>query len=112
MRQEQVHLTEHEQRVALEALIAAASDFDYVLHAVSVESWHLHILVSHGATKVSTVAGQLKARMRQAINQSRGHGGKIWTAGYDKRFCFTDEQLEARHDYIRRHAGNHELPTP
>jgi len=103
---EPVFLTEAEQAVVFDALIAAAAEFDYVLHAASVESWHMHVLISHGADKVSAVAGRLKTRMRQAVER-----GRIWTAGYDKRFCFTEREVAARVDYIRRHAGYRLLPV-
>jgi len=28
---------------------------------------------------------------------------RLWTRGFDKRFCFTDEQLEQKIKYVRRH---------
>jgi len=100
-----VFLTPEEQDAAFAAACDAVREFGYELHAVSVESWHTHILVTHGAVKVAAVAGQFKTRMRQAIAEATGRTGRIWTTGYDKRFCFNDADIAARHDYIRRHAG-------
>lgn len=100
MRADAVYLAEVEQKTAFEALVAACDEFDYRLIAVSVESWHAHVLLSHGGDGVATVSGRLKNRMRQAVER-----GKIWTAGYDKRYCFTEAEVQARHEYIVRHHG-------
>jgi hypothetical protein len=61
----------------------------------------MHLLITHGHDRAATVAGRLKTRVRQAVGR-----GRIWTAGYDKRYCFTDEDVYARIRYIQRHAGH------
>ena len=83
------------------ALVVAANEFGYHLHAVSIESWHAHWVVTHGRDGVATMVGRLKTRMRQALDR-----GRIWTSGYDKRFCFDRKALAARIDYVQRHAGH------
>jgi len=50
------------------------------------------------------MVGRLKTRMRQALNC-----GRIWTSGYDKRFCFDENELNTRIDYVQRHAGRRPL---
>ncbi len=86
------------------ALVSATKEFGYHLHAVSIESWHAHWIVTHGGDGVATMAGRLKTRMRQALDC-----GRIWTSGYGKRFCFDENALNARIDYVQRHAGNRPL---
>ena len=105
MRGEPVLLSETEQLAALDALIEAGNEFGYELHAVSIESWHAHVLVSHGSDKVATVAGRLKTRMRQAVDR-----GRVWTTGYDRRYCFTEADVAARSNYIQRHNGYRPIP--
>ena len=67
---------------------------------MSVESWHTHFLLDHGFDTVEAVAGRLKTRMRQAVGI-----GRMWTTGYDSRFCFAVEAVGKRKRYIERHAG-------
>jgi hypothetical protein len=74
---------------------------------VSIESWHAHWLVDHAFDAVEVMVGRLKTRMRQAVAR-----GRLWTAGYDARYCFDEEAVEARHDYIRRHHGSRAVPGP
>ena len=108
MRDEPVLLTPTQQDTVFKSLLMAADEFGYTLYAVSIESWHMHVLLTHGFDPVKQVVGRLKTRMRQAVGR-----GRIWTEGYDKRYCFTDAAIEARHEYIRRHRGYRPLPpTP
>lgn len=106
---EPVYLTDREQSAAFAALESARDEFGYALLAASVESWHVHALVDHGYDAVADVAGRLKTRMRQAVVATRGRGataaGRLWTAGYDARYCFTADAVVGRAGYIGRHRG-------
>ena len=104
MKTDPVFLTPREQEVIFEALVRAAREFDYALFAVSIESWHAHWLIDHAFDAAEVMVGRLKTRMRQAVAR-----GRLWTAGYDARFCFDEEAVEARRDYIRRHHGSRPL---
>jgi len=33
-----------------------------------------------------------------------GFNGKIWSIGFDKRFCFTDKDIEQKIQYVNKHA--------
>ena len=101
MRTDPVYLTPDEQDAVFEALQRAAHEFDYSLFAASIESWHAHWLIDHRFDAADVMVGRLKTRMRQALDR-----GRIWTAGYDARFCFDHEALVRRRDYIRRHCGS------
>ena len=107
MKGQPVYLSAGEQAAALKGLIAGADEFRYRLIAASIESWHVHFLVDHGFDPVATMVGRLKTRMRQAIQ-----GPRIWTAGYDSRYCFEPSEVRNRRNYINRHAGSRELPPP
>ncbi len=102
-----VYLSRDEQAAALDGLIAGASEFQYRLIAASIESWHVHFLIDHGFDSVAVMVGRLKTRMRQAIRSTR-----IWTAGYDSRYCFEEREVQNRWAYINRHAGSRKLPPP
>lgn len=95
-----VFLSADEQEVAFESLVRAANEFGYDLLEVSIESWHAHWLVDHKYDEVKVMAGRLKTRLRQAIGR-----GRIWTSGYDSRYCFDDAAVDARRRYIQSHRG-------
>lgn len=100
-----VYFNEQEQLQLFHALTSASNEFDYQLHAASIESWHVHWVITHIQDTVQVMTGRLKNRMRQALNR-----GRIWTAGYDKRYCFNQAQVDSRIEYIRRHEGYRPLP--
>ena len=100
-----VLLTVAEQDAAFESLVRACEEFSIDLLAASVESWHLHCLVNHRAESAAKTIARLKNRVRQRLDR-----GRIWTAGYDKRFCFDEDTVRNRRAYIARHAGCRPVP--
>ncbi|MBB6428923.1 transposase [Algisphaera agarilytica] len=112
MTAEAVVLTTTEQDAVFDGLCRGVVEFNYELLAVSVESWHVHVLVSHETDAVKTVVGRLKNRMRQAVDEVSPGRGRVWAKGYDKRYCFTDAQVRTRMAYIERHAGCRAVPRP
>ena len=66
---------------------------------LSVESWHVHLVVGATSEPVSRVVKCAKDAVRWGLRPSR----PIWSDGYDKRFCFDDESLAARVRYVERH---------
>lgn len=105
MKAEPVFLNDDEQVTLFDAIKRAADEFQYTLLAVSIESWHAHWLIDHGFDKVETMVGRLKTRMRQALGR-----GRIWTNGYDARYCFDRGAVNGRRGYIRGHRGWRRLP--
>jgi hypothetical protein len=102
---EPVYLTEDEQHIAFDALVRAADEFGYDLLEASIESWHAHWLIDHKFDAVEVMVGRLKSRMRQQVDR-----GRIWTRGYDARYCFDDDSKNGRRQYIRRHRGWRPMP--
>lgn len=100
MKRDAVYFLKDDQRVLFNALYEASNLYRYELIAVSVESWHMHWLIYHRRDAVARMVGRLKTAMRKALER-----GRIWTAGYDKRYCFDEASVLARHAYIKRHAG-------
>lgn len=96
-----------QQCVLYDAIVAAATQYDYRLLALTIESWHLHWLIDHRFDDVPTMVGRLKTAMRKALAM-----GRIWTVGYDARYCFTDDETRTRAAYILRHAGARLLSHP
>jgi hypothetical protein len=67
--------------------------------AITVQTWHLHVIVAATAEPVSRVMKCIKDAVRWNLRADR----PIWTDGYDKRFCFDEESLRARVEYVERH---------
>jgi hypothetical protein len=55
---------------------------------------------------VAVMLGRLKTRMRQTVDR-----GRLWTAGYDARYCFDEDAVEVRRNYIFRHQGSRPIAS-
>jgi hypothetical protein len=53
---------------------------------------------------VSVVVGYYKNTGCVALREN-GLDGRIWTRGYDKRFCFNEKDLKAKIAYVNRHGS-------
>jgi hypothetical protein len=69
------------------------------IHAMTVESWHCHIVFGRTEEHVADIVKCAKDAVRYGLRVDR----PIWTAGYDKRFCFDELSLRTRIEYVERH---------
>lgn len=67
--------------------------------ALSVGTWHVHFVIGPVAHPISTVVKCAKDAARYGLRPGR----PIWTAGYDKRFCFDQRAVRTRIRYVERH---------
>jgi hypothetical protein len=69
------------------------------IHAMTVQSWHTHIVTSAPAVAVSQIAKCSKDAVRWGLRVGR----PIWGDGYDKRYCYDVRAALARMAYVDRH---------
>jgi len=69
------------------------------IFAMTVQSWHVHIVIGPTAHDVSRVVKCAKDAVRWAMRPGR----PIWGDGYDKRFCFDEASALARIAYVEEH---------
>jgi len=93
------------QCLAAGALICRSlrTRLDVPLWALAVESWHVHAVVDPRPHDVGRVVKCIKDAVRYGLKPGR----PIWSAGYDKRWCFHLEALAGRIHYVERHNTRH-----
>ena len=69
------------------------------IHALSVQCWHVHVVIDATPVSIPNVVKCLKDAVRWGLRPER----PIWTDGYDKRFCFDDQSVRQRIEYVERH---------
>ncbi|HUU60376.1 MAG TPA: hypothetical protein VMZ50_12585 [Phycisphaerae bacterium] len=100
-------LLPQEQRLTAGDLIGeVVAGLKAKVHALTVGSWHVHVVISYVNTPLCEVIKLLKERVRMGLSYRRA----IWGGGYDKRFCFDRQSLQARIDYVREHNVEDGLP--
>ena len=72
------------------------------VEALAVCSNHIHMVARPHSESIEEVAGRYKSVTTRALWQ-HGRKGRIWTKGFDKRFCFTEQELAQRIQYVKNH---------
>ncbi len=101
---EPIRLGRSERDVVRKAVEEASKRFGQKILAIAVCSNHVHMAAEYVDVPIAVIAGYYKNAGRVALKQC-GVVGKVWTRGYDKRFCFNEKNLRARAEYVSKH-GN------
>jgi REP element-mobilizing transposase RayT len=97
-----VRLNRREKEIVRNAIIEAAKRFEQKILAIAMYSNHVHIVCEYVDVPISVIAGHYKNAGRVAL-QKNGFEGKVWTSGFDRRFCFSEKELRARVNYVNKH---------
>jgi REP element-mobilizing transposase RayT len=88
-------LNSNHKQIVKDAILAGAAIVNQKIIALAVCSNHVHILVKASAESIEKVVHRYKSSGTFALRRG-GIQGKIWSDGYDKRFCYTDEEIEQK----------------
>ena len=84
------------------AIIKEAEQIGQKVYAIAVCSNHVHIVVESTDEKCGYSVGRFK-RAATITLREYGFVDKVWTKGYDKRYCYNQNDLETRIKYVQRH---------
>ncbi len=77
------------------------------IFAMTVQTWHIHIVIAATEHPVANVVKCAKDSVRWGLRPGR----PIWGDSYDKRFCFDEASVYARIEYVERHNITIGLPS-
>ena len=97
-----VRLSTPQRNLVRTAIIQQAKVINQRLLAVVVCSNHIHLVGGYIHQPLEKVVACYKKAARLAL-KDEGHTGRLWTKGYDKRFCFDENSLERRINYVQNH---------
>jgi REP element-mobilizing transposase RayT len=97
-----VKLNAREKEIVKRTILVEAEKIDHKIEALSVYSNHIHLLARPHTESIEKLAGRYKSMTTRALWQ-KGRKGRIWTKGYDKRFCFSEEEIANRIKYVQNH---------
>lgn len=84
------------------AIIKEAALQGQHIYALCVQPRHVHIVAEYIPRPLNKIVAYYKKTVQVAL-KAMGHNGKLWTKGYDKRFCFDQATLEQRIKYVQAH---------
>jgi len=99
--QEAVVLAKVQQQIVRDAILKEAALRGHLLYALAANATHVHIVAGYTSEPIDDVVAYYKKAARLALKDTR-HEGKVWTKGYDKRFCFDQETLQRRIRYVQK----------
>jgi REP element-mobilizing transposase RayT len=100
--QDAVLLTKAQQNVVRGAIVQQAKTQGHRIRALAVNATHVHVVAEYANQPISKMVPYYKKPARLAL-KTMGHTGKLWTTGYDKRFCFDRAALDQRTEYVKKH---------
>ncbi|MHC4865220.1 MAG: transposase [Planctomycetota bacterium] len=100
-----VTLTPTQRTIAHDAIVAKATQLNHILHALHVACNHIHLVIGFVGDPIGSVVSTYKNAAQVAL-RSTGLTGRIWTKGFDKRYCFDQHALNQRIGYVTSHNEN------
>ena len=97
-----VRLSKTHRAIAADAIVEKASQLNQEILALAVCSNHVHIVADYIPTPIGKVVSYYKNAAQVALRKT-GLSGRVWTKGFDKRFCFDEQTLQSRIDYVSSH---------
>ena len=97
-----INLSPLERQTVREAILSKAEGLKQKIYAIIVCSNHVHIVVQRTSESIEMVVSYYKNAARLAL-RANGFGGRLWTRGFDKRFCYDHSQLKGRIEYLQGH---------
>ena len=97
-----VKLEKHEKVVVEKAILTEAERIGQKIEALAVCNNHVHIAARPCDKSIERVVGMYKSAATRAL-RFYGRDGRVWTTGFDKRFCFTEDDLVIKIKYIQKH---------
>jgi len=102
LKRETVRLNDQQRQIVREAILKEADSHSQQVYTLAVCSDHVHLVTNYVHTPIEKLVWAYKYATAAALHED-GFAGKVWTKGYDKRFCFDNKTLQQRIKYVQRH---------
>jgi REP element-mobilizing transposase RayT len=97
-----IKLTKQQKITAQTAILEEAKRINHKIYAIAVYTNHIHIVAENNQIPISQVTARYKNVATTALKRT-GLCAKIWTKGFDKRYCYTKKELLNRIEYVNKH---------
>ncbi|MFB0524407.1 MAG: hypothetical protein ACETVZ_02635 [Phycisphaerae bacterium] len=101
-RSETIKLNPEQRAIVHQAILDEAKRIVQKIDAIAVCEHHVHIVARPCQESIPQIVSRYKNVAMFALCKN-AQIGRVWTRGFDKRFCFTEEDLKHRIDYVSKH---------
>ena len=95
-------LRKDEKDIVSKAIFNEAKRIGMSIEALAVCNNHVHLVARFFLEPIGQIVSRFKNVTSYALRK-HGRTGRIWTRGFDKRFCFSNEDLSRRVRYVKNH---------
>lgn len=109
LKHDEITIPKNLRPIVKNAILKEAEKIGQKVYAITVCSNHVHIVVESIDKKCGYSVGRFK---KAATNELRKYGfhEKVWTRGFDKRYCYNEHELEKKIKYVQRHENQNFSP--
>jgi REP element-mobilizing transposase RayT len=112
IKQKIIKLTPFQKNITEIAILQEAKRINHKIYALAVCSNHIHLLADASTESIEKAVHRYKYSATAALRNQGVLHEKIWAKGFDKRFCYTENEIEQKIKYIQNHNENGlALPT-
>lgn len=102
---ESVKLSSAHRQIVQNAILEKAKQLNQKMYALSVSYNHVHLVAGYIPMPMGLVVRHYKGVAQTALRKV-GLAGRVWTKGFDKRYCFDEQTLKNRINYVKSHDEN------
>ena len=99
-----VKLDSHQKRTVENAILKEAERVGQNVFAIAVCTNHVHLVAQAGCEPIGQFVRRYKVAATSVLRKE--FPDRIWTKGYDKRFCFSQEDLTKKIQYVNHHKNS------
>ncbi len=97
-----VRLSFNKRRIVEAAIQRKAARFGQQIYALTVQANHMHLVAEYIPKPIGIVVQQYKNCAIRALRKL-GVQGRVWTTGFNKRYCFDENDLRRKIHYVNKH---------
>jgi len=97
-----VKLDSRQKTYVRRAILDEAERIGQTIEALAVCTNHVHLVARPSRESIEAAVSRYKNVAMFALRK-QNHLGRLWTRGFDKRFCFDERSLKDRIEYVQRH---------
>ena len=97
-----VQLSFNQLKIVEKAVLHKATQFGQRIYALSVGAKHVHLVAEYVPRPIGIVVQRYKSCALRALRKD-GIQGRIWTTGFNKRYCFDTNTLQIKINYVNNH---------
>jgi hypothetical protein len=101
-RSKTVKLSPAQRAIVHRTILNEAKRIGQTIETLAVCEHHVHIVAHPCRESIGQIVSRYKNAAMFALCEN-AQVGRLWTRGFDKRFCFTEDHMRRRIEYVRNH---------